>query len=30
LLDKRKKSWFWTFLSISQSVTYDLKAAKMR
>lgn len=30
LLDKRKKSWFWTFPSISQSVTYDLKAAKMR
>ena len=30
LLDKRNKSWFWTFHSISQSVTYDPEAAKMR
>ena len=30
LLDKRKKSWFWTFRFISQNVTYGPKAAKMR
>lgn len=30
LLDKRKKSWFWTFRFISQNVTYGPKAVKMR
>ena len=30
LLDKRKKSWFWTFRFISQNAIYGPKAAKMR
>ena len=30
LLDKHKKSWFWTFRFISQNVTYGPKAVKMR
>ena len=30
LLDKRKKSWFWTFRFISQNAIYGPKAAKTR